>query len=300
MRTRTNKTNAQTSRRRGPLFALLAALAVASLTPASGAAPAEKMRPDALVAKHLESIGTDKARATAKTRIVVGTSQVTILLPVKGQNKGRAVLFSEGDKSAFGMTFKNPEYPRDNVGYDGSRLTVSQVKPDVRSPLGDFLFQRDILFKEGLIGGTLSASWALLNLSARGPKLDYAGTKKFDGRELHELRYVPRKGTDMSLSLFFEADTFRHVRSEYSKVIPARIGERSYSVNVQERESRYKLVEHFSDFKPEGALTLPHSYKIELVIDTQDGTFQGEWLLTLTTFTFNEKIAPDSFQMPPG
>jgi hypothetical protein len=291
--------NSQPGTRREPLIALIALVAVASLTFSSPAAPAEKMTPDALVAKHLESIGTTQARASASTRIIVGTAQVTILLPVKGQNKGPAVLFSEGDKSAFGMTFKNQEYPRDNVGYDGSRVTASQVTPGVRSPLGDFLYRRDFIFKEGLAGGTLSASWPLLNLEARGAKLEYAGTKKFDGRELHELRYVPRKGTDMSVSLFFEADTFRHVRSEYTKVAAARMGDRSYT-NVQERESRYKLVEHFSDFRQEGALTLPHSYKMELVIDTQDGTFQGEWLLTLTTFTFNEKIAPGSFQMPAG
>ena len=110
----------------------------------------------------------------------------------------------------------------------------------------------------------------------------------------------PPIGTDMNVRLFFEADTFRHVRSEYTKVVVAQMGDRSYSANVQERESRYKLVEHFSGFKPEGALTLPHAYKIELVIDTQNGTFQGEWLLNLTGFTFNEKIAPDSFNVPAG
>ncbi|MCA1631036.1 MAG: hypothetical protein LC785_12530 [Acidobacteria bacterium] len=289
--------NSQLSGRRVALTAALAALSVAVATFPSAAAPADKMTPDALVARHLESIGTAQARASVSTRIILGTSQVSILLPVKGQNRGRAVLFSEGEKSAFGMTFKNPEYPRDNVGYDGSRVTASQVTPGVRSPLGDFLYRRDFIFKEGLAGGTLSASWPLLNLSARGAKLEYAGTKKSDGRELHELRYTPRKGTDMSVSLFFETDTFRHVRSEYTKVVPARIGNRSYADNVQERESRYKLVERFSDFRQEGALTLPHIYKMELVIDTQDGTFQGEWLLTLDTFTFNEKIAPDSFNI---
>jgi len=64
---------------------------------------------------------------------------------------------------------------------------------------------------------------------------------------------------------------------------------------VTARESRYRLIEEFSDFKPEQGLTLPHKYKIEFSADTQSGTFQADWTLTLTTFAFNEKIDPAAY-----
>ena len=151
--------NGRTPRRRAPLVALAVALLVAfapaPLATPSASAPDEKLTPESLVAKHLESIGTAKARASVSTRVALGTARVTIFVPTKGENTGAAVLFSQGDKSALGMTFKNPEYPRDNVGFDGSRVSVSQLKAGVRSTLGDFLYRRDFLFREGLLGGAL-------------------------------------------------------------------------------------------------------------------------------------------------
>ena len=283
-------------RRAGALVLLLA------LTPwpaRAGATPPEKLTPGQVVARHLESLGTAEARRSVSTRIILGVAQVAIRLPTPGENKGLAVLFSEGPRSALGMTFKNPEYPHDKFGFDGDKVTVSQVTPGLRSPLGDFLHARDFVLREGLLGGALSASWPLLDPGVRGAKLEYAGTKKIDGRQHHELRYLPRKGNDMSVSLFFDAETFRHTRTEYAKTVAAQMGDRSYA-NVQERESRYKLVEDFSDFRAEGGLTLPHAYRLGLVIDTQSGTFQGEWRLTLSKFTFNEKIAPGSFDVLAG
>ena len=84
------------------------------------------------------------------------------------------------------------------------------------------------------------------------------------------------------------------MRTEYSRVIPAPMGDRSYG-NVTTRESRYKLVEEFSSFKVEGGLNLPHLYKIEFSADTQNGTFLAEWTAILTQFMFNEPIDPAAF-----
>jgi hypothetical protein len=84
------------------------------------------------------------------------------------------------------------------------------------------------------------------------------------------------------------------VRTEYERVVPAPTGSREYS-NVQERETRYHMIEEFSLFKKEGELTLPHIYKISLSVDTQNGTFLAEWVIKLTQFEFNQKIDPSSF-----
>ena len=72
------------------------------------AAAQEKMKPADIVAKHLESIGSAKARGSVKTRIFVGTSQVVFRTEPSGQAIGRAVLASEGDKQLVGMSFPTP------------------------------------------------------------------------------------------------------------------------------------------------------------------------------------------------
>ena|SRR6266496_73464 len=270
-------------------------LSLVSLSPLSLSAR-ERIKPEELVARHLESIGSAKARAAVKTRIIAGTSQVIFRTPPPGQAVGRAVLASEGIKSLLGMSFPSPVYPREQLGFNGNNFTAAFVTPGVRSVLGNFLMTNNLVFKQGLIGGTLSAAWPLLDLAARNPQLEYVGTRKVDDRILHELRYLPRGGSDLKITLFFDQENFQHVRTEYERVIAAQIGNRSYT-NVETRETRYKMVEEFSLFKPEGGLNLPHIYTIKLSVDAQGGTFLADWVLKLTQFSFNEKIDPNSFSI---
>lgn len=192
------------------------------------------------------------------------------------------------------MSFPSPVYPREQLGFNGNSFMAAFVTPGVRSALGNFLMTHSLVFKQGLMGGTLSTAWPLLDLSARNPRLEYAGLKTLDNRKLHELTYQAQGGSDLQVRLFFAEATFQHVRTEYERVIAASIGTRS-SIDAKEREIRYKMVEEFSNFRNEGGLNLPHSYKIKLIADTPGGTFLADWEITLTQFTFNEPIDPNSF-----
>lgn len=189
----------------------------------------EKMTPEELVAKHQESIGPAKARAAVTSRIIAGNSLVIFRTPPPGQATGRAVMASEGGKNLIGMSFPSPIYPREQLGFNGSSFTAAFVTPGVRSVLGNFLMTHALVFKQGLMGGTLSTAWPLLDLSIRNPRLEYAGLKTVDNRPLHELRYLARGGSDLQVSLFFGQATFRHVRTEYELVIAAPTGDRAYT-----------------------------------------------------------------------
>ena len=167
------------------------------------------------------------------------------------------------------------------------------VTPGVRSVLGGFLMTNDVIFKQGLMGGTLSATWPLLEGDSEHSQLEYVGARKIENREVHELRYRPRGGSALEITLFFEKETFRHVRTEYKRLIPAQLDTRGYT-NVQTRESRYKMIEDFSLFREEGGLMLPHIYTIKLSADTQSGTFLADWTIKLTQFVYNDKIDPNS------
>src|ERR1044071_43277 len=72
----------------------------------------EKLKADDVVARHLESIGTAKARESVTTRIISGTSQVFFHTAPIGQAAGKAVLASEDSKNLIGMSFPSPVYPR--------------------------------------------------------------------------------------------------------------------------------------------------------------------------------------------
>jgi len=262
----------------------------------SWAAPqtAQKLKAEDVVSRHLDSIGDAKARAAVSTRIISGTSQVIFRTTPTGQASGKAVLASDGAKNLIGMSFPSPVYPREQFGYDGETFLAAYTVPGVRSTLGAFLMTHRLIFKQGLMGGTLSSAWPLLDPSLRGAKVEYKGLKKIDNRELQEIGYVPRGAGELTITLYFDPENFRHVRTEYNRVIAAGVGDRSM-ITAQGKETRYKMVEQFSDFRQEAGLMLPHIYEIKLSADSGTGSFLAEWTLKLTNFAFNEKIDPASF-----
>lgn len=256
----------------------------------------EKMKPEEIVAKHLDSIGSEADRASVKTRVILGVSKYVRHGPGGGATEGRAVLASENEKYMFGMKFGVPGYDVESVGFDGKGLTVGYVSPGVRSALESFFRTHESTFKYGLLSGTLSSSWQLLNMNEEKVRLKYSGTKKIEGTNVHQLKFQPRKGSDLEISLFFDADTFRHVRTEYTRVVSANIGTGGVDTSTSQRESRYKLVEAFGDFRKEANLTLPHDYRIKLEITGGNGPeIVDEWTLTLKDFVFNQAIDPKDF-----
>lgn len=254
----------------------------------------DKLKPEQIVAKHLEAIGSQEDRASVKSRLIIGTSKYVRHGTGGGTAEGRAVLASENEKYMLGMKFGIPGYDIESVGFDGKALTVGYVAPGKRSPLENLFRNFESTFKHGLLTGALSSSWPLLAITEEKGKVKYAGLKKVDGGSLHQLKYESRKGIDLEVSLFFDSVTFHHVRTEYSRVVSANIGTGGVDSSAGQRETRYKLVETFSDFRREGNLTLPHEYKIELQIKG-NVEIHDEWTLTLKDFVFNRPIEPKDF-----
>ena len=149
---------------------------------------AQKMTAEEVLAKHLESIGSSKVRALIKNQFALADLEVK----VKGSTTpmvGKAVILSESDKSLWGMNLNSNDYPQDRFGFDGKETKVGYTRPGVRSVIGGFIYSYKELLKEGLLGGTLTSSWALLNNDPRKAKISYDGTKKIDDKETHVLSY---------------------------------------------------------------------------------------------------------------
>lgn len=274
------------------LLVVLVVLAVGGVSIPSQAD--EKMNPEEIVARHLNSIGPAELRASVKSRIAAGTVVMIQRAPGTAKHTGRGVLASDGLKNMIGMGFENAGQFQEKFGFDGKDVTVGFARPGVRGFLGDFLLTHPNIIKEGLVGGTLSDAWPLLDSSDKKPKLEHRGIRKHEAKTQHELRYIPKGSSDLEISVFFDTETFQHVRTEYSRVISAGLG-RGIDSSGQQRMSRYKLVEEFSDFKKESGLTLPHVYRVELEMDTRGGTLKVEWEFTLTDHAFNQKIPLATF-----
>lgn len=277
----------------------VAALALAALLPtAAPSAPSapRKLKPEEVVAKHLDSIGTAQARSAARNRIATGTSALAIRQGGSGSLAGSALMASDDRKNMIVMAFDSPGVPAEKFGFDGNKLTVSTVRPGERTPLGEFFRTHDVLFREGLIGGSINEAWPLLRLAERSPKLEYGGLKKVGDRQAHELRYAPRKGSDLKIRLYFDAENFRHVRSEYERTIPATMGA-APGLSAGRLDTRLRVVEEFSNFSEENGLTLPHTYKLELRVQAENVARLLDWVIELNKFTFNQTMSEKDFDV---
>jgi len=272
-------------------------LTLLALTNVSGLVKpaADKIKVEELVAKHIEAIGTAEARSSNRSRIVAGNSLMNLKTGGRGNSSGPALLASQKDRVLLKAEFDSASYPFEKLGFDGKKFHAKQYAPGIRSPLAEFFLSHDTLFSEGLIGGTLSSAWPLLNLEDRSPKLQYAGTEKIDGRQAHKLKYAPRQGSELKITIFIDAETFHHVRTEYERVIAAAMGEKP-GESASLREVRYKLIEDFSDFRTEGGLTLPHTYRIQHGVSQQTNPIALDWTFTLTRFTFDYPIQEREFR----
>ncbi|HUL78685.1 MAG TPA: hypothetical protein VL691_15585 [Vicinamibacteria bacterium] len=243
------------------------ALLAASRPVAGGAG--EKMKAEEVIAHHLEALGTAEARAAA--RDVEGSCAMTPIasVGVAGALLGRFRFDSEASRFALRMKFPSQGYPEESFAFEGGKPEVGFVLPGKRSALGNFVSTNEVILREGLLGGVLNGSWALLALAERGAKVSYDGLKKREGRELHRLSYRAKKGQgDLDIALFFDPDTFRHVASVYKASHAQSLGTTMESSSSQP-DVYLQIEETFSDFKPAKGLTLPTSWTIRYETQAQ-------------------------------
>jgi hypothetical protein len=264
-------------------------------------AGAAKMTIQELLARHLDSIGTPEARAAAKNVVGSGTSQVVFRIPGTGQLSGTGSVLSEGRMIRIEMVFAAQDYQSERLVFNGNNVDVGQIQILERSMLSDFVYHYGMgMLKEGLIGGAMTTAWAMLDVPGRQPKLDYSGLKKVGGKNMHELRYRPKKDPgDLQITLYFDPETFRHLYSQYRMVIRGGVGQRTRPTladpgGTAPDDSFFKLEEWFEDFKTVDGLTSPHKYRIRF---NREGPnpFLCEYGITLTRVLHNQTIDPKSF-----
>jgi hypothetical protein len=261
------------------------------------AAKDSKMDPNELVALHLKSIGSPEALKAIKTIINEGNGTVRVLGGGSGMLEGPSVFLSDGPKTRLFMNLGSTTYPTEQFVFDGKNFDTSFLTPGKRSRLGTFLYNYSGIVQEGLFGGAISTAWLLQSPEKHDIKLQYTGTKKLDGQELHELKCIMKKREgELNIFFYFEMDTYRHVRTVYSTHMAGMLAE-DITRSSQQREERFIVEERFSDFRVVNGLTLPASWRIKLTADVGARTSIMEWELKFTKTMVNELINPSVFVM---
>ena len=234
-----------------------------------------------VVARHLDAIAPATVRASTKSRAVQGTAVYRILVGGSGSVEGKSGMVSEDHKLRFMVKFQRSDYRGEQFIFNDGKFEIAFANDDqTRSPFADFVRTHEAILREGLFGGVLSMNWALLDVPGRKPKLTYEGLKKIEGQQLHEMRYQPRKSSDLEIQLYFDPETFRHVRTVYTLSIGSNVGQ-DITQSAKQRPERIRLEERFSNFKDVDGQRLPEHWNIQFTRELPSGsTTVTEWDLS--------------------
>ena len=264
--------------------AIIVGFVLAAVIPCSAKEP--KLTADAVISKHLDSIGSAAARSAAISRVSQGKVVFAEIIQHSLRIEGAATVLSEGRKHRCEFQFGNPQYPGEKFVFDGNRGMVAMVDQTSRSRLGNFLFLQEEVLREGLFGGVLSTAWPLLNTQNTNPSLKYEGLKKVDGQQLYDISYIPKKRSesgDLSIHLYFDPETYRHVLTVYTATVLH--GSQTLS---DPNQTSVIVEERFGDFEPVDGLILPRHWAIRYRVEPQTSAQEYEWDVNLTQIGHNK------------
>jgi hypothetical protein len=278
---------------RWTVLALMLAIA------AVGARADGNLKPEEVIQKHLDSIGTAEARAGVKSRVVEGTTVYKVLVGGSGEIQGNTVMVSEARNLQLMLKINAIKYHGEKFMRNGDKTFIAGTYDDhSRSEFGEFLLGDSYPLREGLLGGVWSTGWPLLDADAVKGKLHYAGLKKVEGRELHAVEYHGKKSSDLEVTLYFEPETFRHVMTLYTARRHAGIGAGGDLDSPKQNETRYRIEERFSDFKTQDGLTLPTHYDLRFQQELKTGfTKLVDWDTTSSRVLNNVSLDPKNFEI---
>ena len=267
---------------------------LAILTASFVAVNAQDQKAEDVITKNFAAIGTAEARAAIKNQLAVGASEFKAKLPAT-TGGGKAIVVSNLNNFYFLVSLNSKEYPFEKIGYFDGKTSLPFVTAGTRSPLGAFIAEHERILSDGIFGGTISGRWGMLDKDKRKGKLMYGGQKKVDGRAVHMLEYYPADGgsAEFVIRMYFDAETYLHVRSDYRHEISAK--QDTFGTLGRMAGAKLVLTEDFSDFKVTNGLNLPYTYKATFSTSSQSGLYEYVWGLRLTQYLFNQNLASDFF-----
>lgn len=237
-----------------------------------------------IITRHLQAIGGKEALGKIKSRVAIGIAKkdsdasVPVAIMSEAPNRVSAIYQFEG----FNW----------QLSYDGGKATF---RPAI-SRGSSVVVQK---YEEMLASGTMFNSISLYNVlnaaESDTTKFEAKGTKKLKGRTAYVVDLKQNKG--QPVHLYFDADTFMWIRSEYGSVrITKDLGTFTNAVGSKDEESTIDFYVETSDFKEVDGVKLP--FKLELVATAPilKQRNVGTIITTINEYRHNVKIDPKMFQ----
>jgi len=254
----------------------------------------ERLTANEVVSKHIASIGLPEALAATKSRVLVGNGALSGRAGIAGRIVGPVQFASQGEMIVFAMMLNSNEHPYEKVGFNGKDVTTGRPSGS-RTPLGDFLEGHKGIVKQGLFGGALSTAWPLL-ANRKGVKYEFAGTTEVQDQRLHKLKFSSSGTNELGITLYFDAETFRHVMTEY-KFSVDQGGGPTLIVGAAQTPTYFNMTEHFSNFSKVGDLVLPLKYVIDVSMHSPTDTLSLQWTSIFTNGYFSETLDAAAFKV---
>lgn len=255
---------------------------------------AQNLKPEEIIAKHLNAVGSKGDRDALKSIMALGASEFESNVPVV-KGGGKSVIVSNPGNLFFIISLNSREYPFEKIGYFDGKTSLPFTTAGSRSLLGAFLSDHQLMLSEGLFTGAMSMRWPLWDIQKSKPKLAGGGTKKVNDRKAYVIDYNPSGGgsPEFTIKLYFDAETFNHIRTEYRyEVQPT---DATFGQQNRRASGVAILAENFSDFKTVEGITLPHTFRAELSNNGTSGMYKNIWGVKVAEYRLNQPLAPDFF-----
>lgn len=118
------------------------------------AAKKDKLTPQQVIQRHLESVAPAASLAARTSLKAEGQVFFEVVVGGQGQLQGPSTFICEGKKLRMSMVFDINDYPGEDVADNGKAVEVGYIQPGVRSAMGQFFFT-------SLTRSSRKVSWAV-------------------------------------------------------------------------------------------------------------------------------------------
>jgi hypothetical protein len=240
---------------------------------------------DEIIGKHLAAAGGKEALSKFQSRIAAGT--------VKKENEPEAqmAIVSESPHRVSAVfVFSKYDW---QLTYDGTKSFIRPLLPRDYSPIQD---KYQEMLASGVMFNSISLYNVLLDRESSGAKFEAKGMKKIRDRQTYVVEMKQSKG--LSARLYFDAETFMWVRTDYGKAhISKPMGKFTNEVvNRGEDELSVDFYFETSDFRDVDGVKLPFKFELvvtyPIILQKKVGTLSG----TIVEYRHNVKIDPKMFK----
>lgn len=269
---------------RSSLRAFACVLALAAI-PAAAADDKEKLTAEQIINKHIEAVGGRQALSQIKSRVAVGTFKKD------ADPEARMAIMSESpDRVAAVFIFPSYDW---RLIYNSGKVFLLPQLPRQAAAVED-------KYREMLASGLMFNGIALHNLLTAAPagdvKMEAKGTKKVKGRPAHVVEL--RRGKGDAARLYFDAETFMWVRTDFGRAEVSR-QMRNLSNDVVSQAADENAIDFYvetSEFRDVDGLRLPFRFEMVITAPILREKSSGVLVVNMKEYKHNVAIDPSMFK----